>query len=244
MSTSGGIAKPGSKVALAPAGARGVDGQRDRLEARIDRLVDERPGDPAVAEAVELKPARRPGRLAGNLARARGGEGRQAHDRLGVRRRSGHRHLAVGIDEPLEGDRGDQHRHRDRRPEDRRLGAHVGDVDQHPRTQADAGEGGDVVAQGALVAGPAGEVAVDPGLEALAGEPLVIGDVDRLGHSRATIFGETMSELIHTCYRVLDLDRSAAFYEKLGFEEMRRMPIGDDATNCSWACRATAPGSS
>ncbi len=40
-----------------------------------------------------------------------------------------------------------------------------------------------------------------------------------------------MSELIHTCYRVLDLDRSKSFYEKLGFEEMRRMPIGDDATN-------------
>jgi lactoylglutathione lyase len=40
-----------------------------------------------------------------------------------------------------------------------------------------------------------------------------------------------MSELIHTCYRVLDLDRSQAFYEKLGFEEMRRMPIGDSATN-------------
>jgi lactoylglutathione lyase len=40
-----------------------------------------------------------------------------------------------------------------------------------------------------------------------------------------------MSELIHTCYRVLDLERSQSFYEKLGFEEMRRMPIGDDATN-------------
>jgi lactoylglutathione lyase len=40
-----------------------------------------------------------------------------------------------------------------------------------------------------------------------------------------------VSALIHTCYRVLDLDRSAAFYEKLGFEEMHRMPIGDDATN-------------
>jgi lactoylglutathione lyase len=40
-----------------------------------------------------------------------------------------------------------------------------------------------------------------------------------------------LSELIHTCYRVLDLERSQAFYEKLGFEEMRRMPIGDDATN-------------
>ena len=40
-----------------------------------------------------------------------------------------------------------------------------------------------------------------------------------------------VTELIHTCYRVLDLDRTAAFYEKLGFEELRRMPIGDDATN-------------
>ena len=40
-----------------------------------------------------------------------------------------------------------------------------------------------------------------------------------------------VSELIHTCYRVLDLERSVAFYEKLGFEELRRMPIGDEATN-------------
>ena len=40
-----------------------------------------------------------------------------------------------------------------------------------------------------------------------------------------------MSELIHTCYRVLDLDRSKDFYEKLGFEERRRMPIRDEATN-------------
>ncbi len=40
-----------------------------------------------------------------------------------------------------------------------------------------------------------------------------------------------MSELIHTCYRVLDLERSADFYGKLGFEEIRRMPIGAEATN-------------
>ena len=40
-----------------------------------------------------------------------------------------------------------------------------------------------------------------------------------------------MAELIHTCYRVLDLERSIAFYEKLGFEELRRMPIGDEAIN-------------
>ncbi len=40
-----------------------------------------------------------------------------------------------------------------------------------------------------------------------------------------------MSELIHTCYRILEIDRSVAFYEQLGFEELRRMPIGDEAIN-------------
>ena len=30
-----------------------------------------------------------------------------------------------------------------------------------------------------------------------------------------------MSELIHTCYRITDIDRSVAFYKALGFEEMR-----------------------
>jgi lactoylglutathione lyase len=39
------------------------------------------------------------------------------------------------------------------------------------------------------------------------------------------------AELIHTCYRVLDLDRSLDFYRKLGFEEIRRVPIRDEATN-------------
>jgi lactoylglutathione lyase len=40
-----------------------------------------------------------------------------------------------------------------------------------------------------------------------------------------------MSELIHTCYRVLGLDRSVSFYEKLGFEEVGRVPIRDEAIN-------------
>ena len=40
-----------------------------------------------------------------------------------------------------------------------------------------------------------------------------------------------MAELLHTCYRVHDIDRSIAFYEKLGFEELRRVPIRDEATN-------------
>jgi lactoylglutathione lyase len=37
--------------------------------------------------------------------------------------------------------------------------------------------------------------------------------------------------LIHTCYRILDVDRSVAFYKALGFDEMRRVPIRDEATN-------------
>ncbi len=40
-----------------------------------------------------------------------------------------------------------------------------------------------------------------------------------------------MPELIHTCYRIGDIDRSVAFYEALGFEERRRMPIRDEAIN-------------
>jgi lactoylglutathione lyase len=38
-------------------------------------------------------------------------------------------------------------------------------------------------------------------------------------------------ELIHTCYRITDIDRSVVFYEALGFEERGRLPIGDEAVN-------------
>ena len=38
-------------------------------------------------------------------------------------------------------------------------------------------------------------------------------------------------ELIHTCYRITDIDRSVAFYEALGFDERGRLPIGDEAVN-------------
>ncbi len=40
-----------------------------------------------------------------------------------------------------------------------------------------------------------------------------------------------MAELIHTCYRIGDIDRSVAFYAALGFEEQRRMDLSDGATN-------------
>jgi lactoylglutathione lyase len=37
--------------------------------------------------------------------------------------------------------------------------------------------------------------------------------------------------LIHTCYRITDPDRSVAFYEALGFKELRRQPIREEAVN-------------
>ena len=40
-----------------------------------------------------------------------------------------------------------------------------------------------------------------------------------------------MATFLHTCYRIGEIDRSVAFYEKLGFEERRRMPIGEEAIN-------------
>jgi lactoylglutathione lyase len=40
-----------------------------------------------------------------------------------------------------------------------------------------------------------------------------------------------VSQLIHTCYRIGDIDRSVAFYKALGFEEVGRLPIRDEAIN-------------
>ena len=37
--------------------------------------------------------------------------------------------------------------------------------------------------------------------------------------------------LVHTCYRITEIDRSVAFYEALGFKEFRRMPIREEAIN-------------
>jgi lactoylglutathione lyase len=37
--------------------------------------------------------------------------------------------------------------------------------------------------------------------------------------------------LIHTCYRITDIDSSVQFYRALGFEEMGRLRIRDEAIN-------------
>jgi lactoylglutathione lyase len=40
-----------------------------------------------------------------------------------------------------------------------------------------------------------------------------------------------MARFLHTCYRIGEIERSVAFYEKIGFEETGRMPIGEEAIN-------------
>ncbi len=38
-------------------------------------------------------------------------------------------------------------------------------------------------------------------------------------------------ELVHTCYRITDPEKSVAFYEALGLEKRRELPIRDEAVN-------------
>jgi lactoylglutathione lyase len=38
-------------------------------------------------------------------------------------------------------------------------------------------------------------------------------------------------ELIHTCYRITDPEASVEFYEALGFEKRRELPIREEAIN-------------
>ena len=44
-------------------------------------------------------------------------------------------------------------------------------------------------------------------------------------------YATQMAAWLHTCYRIGEIDRSVAFYNALGFEEVGRMPIGDEAIN-------------
>ncbi len=50
-----------------------------------------------------------------------------------------------------------------------------------------------------------------------------------------------MPRFLHTCYRIGNIDRSVSFYEKLGFSEARRMPIGDEAINVFMQLPGEAP---
>lgn len=50
-----------------------------------------------------------------------------------------------------------------------------------------------------------------------------------------------MASFLHTCYRIGEIDRSVSFYEKVGFKEVGRMPIGDEAVNIFMALPGEDP---
>jgi lactoylglutathione lyase len=50
-----------------------------------------------------------------------------------------------------------------------------------------------------------------------------------------------VTSFLHTCYRIGEIERSVAFYEQLGFEEVRRMPIGEEAINVFMALPGENP---
>ena len=146
-------------------------------EARLVGLVDQRPCDAGIAEHVELEPARgaRGGR--GDLGRRRGRERREHHRRPGGGGRAGHAGLAVRVGDALKRHRRDQQRHRQAGAQDGGLRGRGAHVHERARPQQPAGERLDVVAQRALVTCAPREVAVGPGVQPLAGEPLVVRDV-------------------------------------------------------------------
>ncbi len=53
---------------------------------------------------------------------------------------------------------------------------------------------------------------------------------DNLMHYASCVDSSPMT-LLHTCYRITDIERSVAFYNALGFEEIGRIPIRDEAVN-------------
>ena len=53
-----------------------------------------------------------------------------------------------------------------------------------------------------------------------------------------------MAELIHTCYRITEPEMSIAFYEALGLEKRRELPIREEAINYFLGIPGTGPGSS
>ena len=88
--------------------------------------------------------------------------------------------LALGVGEPLERGRRDEHGQRELGAENGGRGRDLADVDEHARAQLPRAKAADVGAQRVLVAGAARVVGIRPGLEPLARRLLEVGDVERL----------------------------------------------------------------
>ena len=94
-----------------------------------------------------------------------------------------------------------------------------------------------------MMAGPAGQMEAEQRFLAtlarvtgwsLDRECLVLRDgegSELIRLQKSTTAKENAMEFIHTCYRITDPAKSTAFYEALGFEKRRELPIREEAMN-------------
>ena len=149
-----------------------IGGQHERREARLERLGDHLVRDFPIAEHVDLQPARALGRGRRHVDRRRGRDRREAHQRARRGRPARHAELVVLVRDRLVRHRRDEGRHRDRRPENGRLGRDRGHVDENPRPEAVARERLPVPAQRPLFSSTSGDVAPGARVDGLLGQPL------------------------------------------------------------------------
>ena len=157
-----------------------VGGEDERREPGLQRLCDDVITDFTVSEHVDLQPARGARCRSGDVARRGRCDGRQAHQRPGSRGALGHGELVVLVGDRLEGHGRDERGHRDRGSENRRLGRHRRDVDEHSGAKAKVRERLSIPAQSPLVAGAAGDVAPGIGRHDLLGQPLRVVESEKL----------------------------------------------------------------
>ncbi len=180
-----------AEITLAPPEHRDIHREHQRLVARCLGPLHETPGECPVLVDVELKPewagARAPHIF--DAGRGEGAEDERSAERTGGARGS---EFAVGMRQAVECHR----RHEDRR---RIAAAEQGDrgidrahIHQHPVVNPERLEQAAVLAQGDLVAGPAGEVVGGTPREAAASEALEVQQVQEAGHG----VGDTVRPLL------------------------------------------------
>src|SRR5205814_2018495 len=154
-----------------------------------------------------------------------------------------HGRLALGIGQPLERRRRDEHRQGHLGPEDGRRGRDLAHVDEGSRAQLPAREGLDVRPQRPLVARAAREVGVRAWVEPLPGDLLEVCDVDRLAHPRRIVSVSPSSSSDPPWARIA-IPATAAPRSRSSSPSSTGAEDFVTGGSCRWAPRTSAAGSS
>jgi hypothetical protein len=133
-----GSGEAGSRLPVANPVHREVGGQHERGEPGLECLCDHLVADAAIAEDVDLEPARRSGSGGGDLGRRRSRHRRDAHERARGSCAACHRELPFLVCDLLERHGRNERRHRHGRTEQCRFRGHGRHVDEDARPQPEA----------------------------------------------------------------------------------------------------------